>query len=63
MPFMEIKVIRDAMTRNALPKMARQQFGDMVKADVDVDQGIMALVANSILTKRGDALRSRVLAT
>ncbi len=40
---MEINVIRDAVTRDILLEMATQQFGDMVKAVVDVEQGIMAI--------------------
>jgi hypothetical protein len=40
---MEIKIIRDAVTRHELNEMAKQQFGDMVKAVVDVEQGIMAI--------------------
>jgi hypothetical protein len=40
---MEIKIIRDSITRTALHEMAKQQFGDMVKAVVDVEQGIMAI--------------------
>ena len=40
---MEIEVIRAAVTRDSLREMARQQFGDMVKAVVDVEQGIMAI--------------------
>jgi hypothetical protein len=40
---MEIKVIRDAVSRDTLQEMATQQFGDMVKAVVDVEQGIMAI--------------------
>ena len=40
---MKIKLIRDAVTRHALNDMAKQQFGDMVKAVVDVEQGIMAI--------------------
>ncbi len=40
---MEIKVIRDTVSRKTLLEMAKQQFGDMVKAVVDVDQGIMAI--------------------
>ena len=40
---MEIKVIRAAVTRDFLREFARQQFGDMVKAVVDIEQGIMAL--------------------
>ena len=40
---MEIKVIRDAVSRDTLQEMATEQFGDMVKAVVDVEQGIMAI--------------------
>ena len=40
---MEIKIILDAVTRHELNEMAKQQFGDMVKAVVDVEQGIMAI--------------------
>jgi hypothetical protein len=40
---MEIKVIRDAVSRDILQEMATQQFGDMVKVVVDVEQGIMAI--------------------
>jgi hypothetical protein len=40
---MEIKVIRDPVSRDTLLEMATQQFGDMVKAVVDVKQGIMAI--------------------
>ncbi len=40
---MEIKVIRAAVTRDFLREFARQQFGDMVKAVVDIERGIMAL--------------------
>lgn len=40
---MDIIIIRDAVTRHELNEMAKQQFGDMVKAVVDVEQGIMAI--------------------
>ena len=40
---MEIRIVRDAVSRSALCEMAKQQFGDMVKAVVDVEQGIMAI--------------------
>ncbi len=40
---MDITIIRDAVTRRELNDMAKQQFGDMVKAVVDVEQGIMAI--------------------
>ena len=40
---MEITIIRNIVTRRELSNMAKQQFGDMVKAVVDVEQGIMAI--------------------
>ncbi|MDP3091464.1 MAG: DUF5674 family protein [Nitrospira sp.] len=40
---MEIKIVRDAITKAELNEMAKQQFGDMVKAVVDVEQRIMAI--------------------
>ena len=40
---MEVRVIRDPVTREDLRQIAGQQFGDMVKAVVDVEQGIMAI--------------------
>jgi Protein of unknown function (DUF5674) len=40
---MDITIIRDAVTRHELNDMAKEQFGDMVKAVVDVKQGIMAI--------------------
>ena len=40
---MEIRIVRDGITKAALNEIAKQQFGDMVKAVVDVEQGIMAI--------------------
>ena len=40
---MEIKIVRESITKAELNEMAKQQFGDMVKAVVDVEQGIMAI--------------------
>ncbi len=40
---MDIRIVRQAITKRELTEMAKQQFGDMVKAVVDVDQGIMAI--------------------
>ena len=40
---MEIKIVREAITKAELNEMAKQQFGDMVKAVVDVEQRIMAI--------------------
>jgi hypothetical protein len=40
---MHIKIVRQPMTKRELNERAKQQFGDMVKAVVDVEQGIMAI--------------------
>lgn len=40
---MEIKVIKDSIRREALADIASVEFGDIVKAVVDVAQGIMAV--------------------
>lgn len=40
---MEIIVIRTSVRKADLSTMAQQQFGDMVKAVVDVEQRIMAI--------------------
>jgi len=40
---MEIRVVRDTVSRDELTEIAKQQFGDMVKVVVDVQQGIMAI--------------------
>lgn len=40
---MEISIIQTSVTKTELNTMATQQFGDMVKAVVDIEQGIMAI--------------------
>lgn len=40
---MEIRIVRDTISRAELMDLAKHQFGDMVKAVVDVEQGIMAI--------------------
>lgn len=40
---MDIRIIRRAITKRELIEIAKGQFGDMVKAVVDVEQGIMAI--------------------
>ena len=40
---MDIRIIRRAITKRELNEIAKDQFGDMVKAVVDVEQGIMAI--------------------
>ena len=40
---MEIMVIDDKIGRAELKRVAEQRFGDMVKAVVDIERGIMAI--------------------
>lgn len=40
---MEIKIVRDSIGRSELSRMASEEFGDLVKAVVDVDQEIIAV--------------------
>ena len=40
---MEIRIVKDSISRKELADMAREQFGDFVKAAVDIEQGIMAV--------------------
>jgi len=40
---MEIQIIRSVVSRAELIDLAKRQFGDMVKAVVDVEQGIIAI--------------------
>ncbi len=40
---MEIKIVKNSISRKDLSDIAKKQFGDLVKAVVDVDQGIMAI--------------------
>ncbi|MGH7183674.1 MAG: DUF5674 family protein [Nitrospiraceae bacterium] len=40
---MEIKIVRESITKAELNEIANQQFGDMVKAVVDVEHRIMAI--------------------
>jgi len=39
----QIRIVREPITLEELRGIAREQFGDMVKAVVDVEQGIMAI--------------------
>ena len=38
-----LRIVRDKVGRSTLEALAQQQFGDMVKAVVDVRRGIMAI--------------------
>ncbi len=40
---MPIRIIREAITIKELQEMASRQFGDVIKAVIDVEQGIMAV--------------------
>ena len=40
---MEIKIVRDTFSRDELTEIAKGQFGDMVKAVVDVEHRIIAI--------------------
>lgn len=40
---MEIKIIAHPITISSVNTMAKQQFGDVIKATVDIEQKIMAL--------------------
>jgi len=40
---MEIKIVKGSINKKELIDMAKGQFGDLVKAVVDVGQGIMAV--------------------
>lgn len=40
---MGIKILEDSITREELRSIAQNQFGDLVKAVVDVEQGIVAI--------------------
>jgi hypothetical protein len=40
---MEIKIINNPITKTELKKIAEDGFGDLIKAAVDIKQGIMAV--------------------
>lgn len=40
---MAIEIIKDKITRARLKEIAKEQFGDFVKAAVDIEKGIMAI--------------------
>jgi hypothetical protein len=40
---MPLEIVRDPIRLDALRAIAREQFGDLVKAVVDVEQGVMAI--------------------
>lgn len=40
---METKIVKDSMNKKELVDIAKKQFGDLIKAVVDVEQGIIAI--------------------
>ncbi len=40
---METKIVKDGITMSELRKLAREQYGDVIKAVVDIDQDIMGV--------------------
>ena len=40
---MEIKIVKDSISRGELLEIAKNQFGDLIKAVVDVEKEIMAI--------------------
>ena len=40
---MEMRIVKEPITREELQRIASERYGDLVKAVVDVEQGIMAL--------------------
>ena len=40
---MEIRLIETPITIDVVTKLAQEQFGDIIKAAVDIDKGVMAL--------------------
>ena len=56
---MDIRIIKEGIGVEDLQKMALETFGDMVKAVVDIDKGIMA-VGGDACGCRKRATRQRV---
>lgn len=40
---MEIKIVKESITKRELETLARQQFGNVIKAAVDIEQEIIAV--------------------
>jgi len=43
---MNIQIIKEPISKSALSEIAKSQFGNLVKAVVDVDKGIMVIGGN-----------------
>jgi hypothetical protein len=58
---METKIVKDSITREELRALAHEQYGDLIKAVVDVRQGIMGVGGElhvdiqSLLTERASS--------
>jgi len=63
---MEIKIVREAISKRELVEIARAGFGDLVNAVVDITQGIMAIGGElhadeeALLTEQYNAKREDV---
>lgn len=61
---MEIKIVKDSINRQELAHIASEEFGDVVKAVVDIEQEIMAIGGElhadeeALLTERGSKRRN-----
>ena len=40
---METRIVKDEITKSELRSLAHQQYGDIIKAVVDIEQGIMGV--------------------
>lgn len=43
---MDVRIVKNKISRQELEKMAQERFGDLVKAVVDIEQKIMAVGAD-----------------
>ena len=63
---MEIKIIKNNISRKELVEIAKNQFGDLIKAVVDIEQEIMAIGGElhadeeALLMEREDSKREYV---
>ena len=49
---MNIQIVEDKISVGELKKMAEESFGDMVKAVVDTEKGVMAVGGKCTRTRR-----------
>lgn len=61
---MEIRVIKEKITKQELESFAKNNYGDMIKAAIDIEKEIIALGgelhsdANEVLIKQGSSQRN-----